>query len=176
MAPNVAPLLHAPRRPAVFNTAWWLWVGLFGWLTGALVGCVGGFQETRFLRCQTRPVDDERKSYELHDPFGDDRSGPSTQTRPRGFEVPRTDTRRDYDLRTMRSSLGASPLYSGVDPTGRPVPVDNYRPAPTARLLLPQAGCKSNRWRRRPARSLLRDAHFLLLGRHHCRCGGFLLQ
>lgn len=57
------------------------------------VGC----QETRYVSCVPRRPDVEAASYKFNDPFPDDTIGPKTFSRPRDFDVPRTDTRKTFD-------------------------------------------------------------------------------
>lgn len=76
-----------------------------------------------------RDLRTESKYYSLHDPFPDEVAGPDTATRPRTFEEPRSDTRRDFDLRLLLSMSGqpqsptmasrplhGSPLVSPIAP------------------------------------------------------------
>ena len=70
----------------------------------------GGCQETRYLSCIPRPPAVEAKSYDLHDPYPDETIGPKTGTRPRDFEIPRSDTRKTYDLRNLQSARATAPL------------------------------------------------------------------
>lgn len=91
-----------------------------------------------FAWCQ-RDVRSEPKYYALHDPFPDETAGPDTATRPRAFEEPRSDTRRDFDLRLLLSMSGSpqsprmssrplhgSPLVSPISPA---VPIQAISPA-----------------------------------------------
>lgn len=72
-------------------------------LAGSCLGC----QETRFLTCQPRDPRVETKTYELvHDPFADESLGPDTFSRPRDFQQPRTEERKDLEVRS-RSAAGA---------------------------------------------------------------------
>jgi hypothetical protein len=81
-----------------------------------------------FAGC-TRDVRTESKLYTLHDPFPDEIAGPDTASRPRAFEEPRSDTRRNFDLRLLLSMSGqpqpatmasrplhGSPLVSPIEP------------------------------------------------------------
>ncbi len=70
-----------------------------------LAGC-RGTQETQFLKCMPRPAQVEAQSYNIHDPFPDERAGPNTFTRPRAFIAPRTDARKDFDLRYLKAAYG----------------------------------------------------------------------
>jgi hypothetical protein len=74
-------------------------------LAGGLAGC----QETRFLSCRTRDPRVESRSYDLHDPFADEEMGPETYSRPRDFQLPRSDTRKTFDLRNLQASRGINP-------------------------------------------------------------------
>ena len=80
------------------------WLALILFITGSL-GC----QETRFISCRTRDPGVEARSYDLHDPFPDESIGPETYSRPRAFEVPRTDERKAFDYRNLQSSRGVTP-------------------------------------------------------------------
>lgn len=77
-----------------------------------------GCQETRFLSCRVREPSVETRSYDLHDPFPDEDIGPKTFTRPRTFQVPRSDTRKSFDLRNLQASKGVTPPQMLWDPTG----------------------------------------------------------
>ena len=70
-----------------------------------LAGCCGT-QETRLLRCMPRNPAVEAQSYNLHDPFPDEEAGPNTFTRPRAFMEPRSDTRKNLDLRYLKAAYG----------------------------------------------------------------------
>ncbi len=70
-----------------------------------MAGC-RGTQETQYLKITPRPAQAEIQSYNIHDPFPDEDAGPNTFTRPRAFMVPRTDTRKDYDLRYLKAAYG----------------------------------------------------------------------
>lgn len=87
--------------------------GRWGWslvVLGAL-GCIGA-PETRFLSCMPRPPEVERRSYDYHDPFADEKAGPATQSRPRAFQEPRSDTRKTFDLRFLQAlhPTGGNPV------------------------------------------------------------------
>jgi hypothetical protein len=96
-----------------------------------LGGCIGP-AETQHLSCIPRRPDIEARSYDWHDPFPDENSGPDTATRPRAFVEPRSDTRKLFDLRffeahhptAARGQLVRAPQsYSG--PTVA-TPLPNY--------------------------------------------------
>ena len=102
-----------------------------------LMGC--GTPETRFLTWQPRPARLEVQSYELHDPFPDEDAGPKTGVRPRIFLEPRSDTRKNLDLRYINAAYGfpqrpsnywdpAAPFGPGPSPV-QPV----WRATPAAR-------------------------------------------
>lgn len=111
----------------------------------AVGGCVGP-AETQFLSVTPRRPDIEARSYDWHDPFPDENSGPDTATRPRSFVEPRSDTRKLFDLRFFeahhptaargqlvrgpQSGVIASPLPNYPYPTGQP-------PMAAAPVLLP---------------------------------------
>ena len=85
-----------------------------------MAGCCG-IQETRFLSCAPRDPSVEAQSYNLHDPFPDEHAGPNTFTRPRAFIEPRSDTRKNFDLRFLKAAYGfPQQRYSSLDtlPTG----------------------------------------------------------
>jgi hypothetical protein len=81
-----------------------------GWRAGTcaavlcLAGC-NGPQQRFYAWCQ-RDLRTEARTYEFHDPFPDELAGPQTEVRPRQFEEPRSDTRKDYDLRLLESMAG----------------------------------------------------------------------
>lgn len=92
-----------------------------GWHILILVAAAGslGCQETRFLSCRPRDSSVESRSYDVHDPFPDEDIGPDTFTRPRTFQVPRSDTRKSFDLRNLQASQGVSaPVQAYWDPLG----------------------------------------------------------
>lgn len=64
----------------------------------------GGCQETRLVSCVPRRPAVEAQSYDIHDPFPDDEIGPNTFSRPRTFDVPRSDTRKTFDLRNLQAA------------------------------------------------------------------------
>lgn len=81
-----------------------------------LAGC--GTPETRLLSWQPRPAALETQSYNLHDPFPDEEAGPKTGTRPRIFLEPRTDTRKNLDLRFIKAAYGfPQQRYAYWDPS-----------------------------------------------------------
>ena len=86
----------------------WSAIGLCG-----LCGCTTtGPCQRLFAWCQ-RDVRNEARLYDLHDPYPDCIAGPDTVTRPRDFVDPRTDSRRDYDLRLLLSMVGG-PVPAGL--------------------------------------------------------------
>ena len=81
-----------------------------------LAGCCGA-PETRFLTLSPRSPAVESQSYNLHDPFPDESAGPNTFTRPRAFMEPRSDTRKNLDLRYLKAAYGfPQQRYSLWDP------------------------------------------------------------
>ncbi len=93
--------------------------------------------ECPFWNGYGRNLTAESRMYEFHDPFPDEKSGPHTEYRPRGFMQPRTDTRRDFDLRLLLSMSSGSPgpLYSKgqpartlVSPIAPAVPIQAAQP------------------------------------------------
>lgn len=108
-----------------------------------LVGC-NGPQQRFFAWCQ-RDLRTEARTYEFHDPYPDEVAGPDTDTRPRTFQEPRSDTRKDFDLRLLLSMSGGSngPIlsrrpfngarsYNGalVSPISPAVPMQPYAAGP----------------------------------------------
>lgn len=93
-------------------------------------GCVGP-EETQFLSLYERNPTVEARSYDWHDPFPDERVGPDTATRPLAFNEPRSDTRKNLDLRflqAMHPSAG-QPHYAGLPAVQGPaVPGPNGYP------------------------------------------------
>ena len=109
-------------------------------LLTAAAGCCGT-QETRFLSCLPRNPTVEAQSYNLHDPFPDEHAGPNTFTRPRAFIEPRTDTRKNLDLRYLKAAYGfPQQRYSlwdnptSVETTSYPVQPLWRTPQPTASM------------------------------------------
>ena len=89
------------------------WAGLL-WIV-FLSGC--GLPETRYLTCLARPAAVETQSYNLHDPFPDEDAGPNTFTRPRSFMEPRSDSRKNLDLRFLKAAYGfPQQRYAAWDP------------------------------------------------------------
>lgn len=98
-------------------------MGRGAWGVGLLLlgGCVGP-RETQFLRCAPRSLNVEARSYEYHDPFADEAAGPSTFTRPRTFSEPRSDTRKQFELRNLQAlhpNAGRTQFASGPQPLWR---------------------------------------------------------
>lgn len=124
-------------------------MGRWAWLLPLIAGgCVGPY-ETRYLTLYQRAPSVEARSYEAHDPFPNKMAGPDTYSRPRDFIDPRTDTRKNFDLRflTAMHPTAGQPHLAGVPvvqgpavpgPGGRPIPtgspVANY-PYPNAPAL-----------------------------------------
>ena len=77
------------------------WLVLFLVVAGSGLGC----QETRFLSWRPRNPRAEVVTYELaHDPFPDETIGPKTYSRPRAFEVPRSEEYKDLVWRNRRAA------------------------------------------------------------------------
>ena len=91
-----------------------------GWLTLILVVVSGlGCQETRFLSCRARDPGVESRSFDVHDPFPDDKMGPETFSRPSTFQEPRTDDRKSFDIRNLQAARGIIPSTQAYwDPRG----------------------------------------------------------
>lgn len=104
-----------------------------GWVLAltfvGMAGCTTTSPCQRMFAGCRRNLGLESKTYTLHDPFPDELAGPDTATRPRAFEEPRSDTRRDFDLRLLFSMSGqpltptmasrplhGSPLVSPIEP------------------------------------------------------------
>jgi len=110
-------------------------------LVVACSGCIGPY-ETRYLSCIPRRPDVEARSYDWHDPFPDERIGPETASRPRAFQEPRSDTRKNFDLRflqamhpTAGTQLAPGPMWPGYgNPglAGTPFPPPSSAPGPVA--------------------------------------------
>ena len=81
-------------------------------------GCISPLN-TRLPTVESRHPELEKRSYERHDPFADRLKGPDTQTRPRGFDIQRTEPRRALEDRMLQGS-----------------PLENEPPAPR----LPRTG------------------------------------
>jgi hypothetical protein len=99
---------HAKER------GWWM-------IVLVLAGCQNT-PETRFLSWFPRPAAQERRSYDLHDPFPDEQLGPNTFTRPRGFVQPRTEQRKTNDLQFLQAAREFAPrtqaFWDPVSPSG----------------------------------------------------------
>jgi hypothetical protein len=75
----------------------------------------------------------ERRAFEFHDPFVIEDLGPETFTRPRTFQEPRGETRKDFDLRFLQA---AAPRPSVVWARGPQWP-GHYAPQLTGRERFP---------------------------------------
>ncbi|MDP1797586.1 MAG: hypothetical protein Q8K78_08900 [Planctomycetaceae bacterium] len=103
----------------------WMVTGLF------LAGCIGP-QETRLLTCTPRDLNVEARSYDSHDPFADESSGPDTASRPRTFVEPRSDSRKALNMRQLQAMYphAGGPVFArGPQPLWR---------VPGATVLAPQ--------------------------------------
>lgn len=112
---------------------WWAMsaCGLF------FAGCIGP-QETRLLTCNMRDLNVEARSYDSHDPFADENSGPDTFSRPRSFVEPRSDSRKALNMRqlaAMYPNAGNTMFARGPQPLW---------PVPGATVSLPPAGSVAN--------------------------------
>jgi len=96
------------------------------WSVFLLVVCGGCFnaQNTRFPSFQTWTPGVENEAYERQDPFPDPDIGPSLESTPRGYDRPRSESRRAAEQRMFQ---------------GLPVGPENVRPG------VPQGGLKSDR-------------------------------
>lgn len=108
-----------------------------GWAltVGALfcAGCIGP-QETRLLTCNMRDLNVEARSYDSHDPFADENSGPETFSRPRTFVEPRTDSRKALSMRQLAAMY---PNAGNTQFARGPQPLWNL---PGSTVLAPQSG------------------------------------
>lgn len=104
------------------------------WAAGIVgfAGCVGP-EETRYLSYFQRAPDVESRSYDWHDPFPDEMVGPDTATRPRTFLEPRSDTRKNFDLRFLQAMhpTAGKTQFAAV-PRGPARPGPNGTPIPTS--------------------------------------------
>ena len=93
---------------------------------GLALACTGCFnaQNTRFPSLYTWMPNAENEAYERQDPFPDPDIGPSTDSTPRGYDRPRSESRRAAEQRMFQ---------------GLPVGPENVRPG------VPQGGLKSDR-------------------------------
>jgi hypothetical protein len=109
---------------------WW-WAASAGGLIFA--GCLGP-QETRLLSCNMRDLNVEARSYDHHDPFADEGSGPETFSRPRTFVEPRSDSQKAFNMRqlsAMYPNAGNTMFARGPQPLWR---------LPSSTVLAPQPG------------------------------------
>lgn len=77
--------------------------GLARWLLpGAVLvcGCLNPFT-TKLPSVHPRHPEAEKKSYQLHDPYPSEELGPETLSRPRGFDVPRSEQRRALESQML---------------------------------------------------------------------------
>lgn len=95
-----------------------LLLGLLAALSLAL-GCVSP-GNTRLPQVEARHPIVERRSWEAHDPFPDTDQGPSTFTRPPGFETQRTEPRRAWEDRMFRSFGTPTAVPAPPAPAGGP--------------------------------------------------------
>jgi hypothetical protein len=109
------------------------WTGTLLALMMAGGGCIGP-AETQFLSCYPRRPDVEARSYDWHDPFPEERIGPDTATRPRSFVEPRSDSRKQFDLRFFEAHHPSASRASLV--RNRPLPPWNGQ-APVVASPLP---------------------------------------
>lgn len=94
----------------------------FGLACGLAALCLQGCTSVRvpqFLGLCRRDLRTESRLYEFHDPFPNESAGPDTVTRPLAFDAPRSDTRRDFDLRLLLSMAPGAP---GSALAARPTP------------------------------------------------------
>jgi hypothetical protein len=67
-----------------------------------LAGCASPYT-TRLPTVGINPPLAEKRAYERHDPFPNERIGPDTQTRPLGFVDPRTEDRKALEGRMLNA-------------------------------------------------------------------------
>lgn len=97
---------------------WWWAAGMCGLF---FAGCIGP-QETRLLTCNMRDLNVEARSYDSHDPFADENSGPETFSRPRTFVEPRSDSQKAFNMRklsAMYPNAGGTQFARGPQPLWR---------------------------------------------------------
>lgn len=81
---------------------------LLGIASALFCGCVNPVN-TRLPTLGTPPAPVEQQSYSIHDPFPDEELGPSTMSRPRGFDEPRAEPRKTLESRALLG-LDRAPL------------------------------------------------------------------
>ena len=90
-------------------------------LGGVVAGCFNP-AVTRLPTLEPSHPAIEKRSLERHDPFPNDRLGPATQVRPRAFEEPRTEPRKNLEEDILQGRIRAggvpqgtrNPQYPGV--------------------------------------------------------------
>lgn len=112
----------------------------WAWIAGILAcaGCISP-RDTQFLSWYARPVNVEARAFEYHDPFPDESAGPDTATRPHAYREPRSDTRKELELRVLQAyhpTSGGTQFARGPQPLWR-LPVANATPAYAPTSVLP---------------------------------------
>ena len=96
------------------------------WLMAQIALVSGCFSPARTRYPTWEPGDPraEKRAYELHDPLPDRTTGPDTLSRPRGFELQRTEPRRALEGRPQMVAPMGSPEYlpPPTGPTGSQYP------------------------------------------------------
>lgn len=96
------------------------WIVLPGCILGGLSmlsGCIST-ADTRLPTLFPRHPTVEKRASELFDPYPDSLAGPGTNQRPLGFGLPRTEPRRDLELRALR----LRPMVPGQPSSALPPP------------------------------------------------------
>lgn len=117
-------------RRIVTDMRCWCALSVFGLV---FAGCIGP-RETRLLTCNMRDLNVEARSYDSHDPFADENSGPETFSRPRTFVEPRSDSRKALNMRqlaAMYPNAGDTMFARAPQPLWR---------LPGSTVLAPQSG------------------------------------
>ncbi len=121
------------RRIVTDMRSWWA-MSACGLI---FAGCIGP-QEMRLLTCNMRDLNVEARSYDSHDPFADESSGPETFSRPRTFVEPRSDSRKALNMRqlsAMYPNAGNTIFARGPQPLWR---------LPGSTVLVPQPGAMAS--------------------------------
>jgi hypothetical protein len=113
----------------------------WAWLAGIVTctGCISP-RDTQFLSWYARPVNVEARAFEYHDPFPDESAGPDTATRPHAYLEPRSDTRKEFELRVLQAYHPAAggPQYArGPQPLWRIPPATALSPQYAPKSVLP---------------------------------------
>lgn len=86
-----------------------------------LCGCLS--PNTQMPQLMHRPPEVEKRSYAFHDPYPDVEFGPEMSQRPRGFDEPRTNTRRSKETRALVDLIRGAPTpVPAMSPLGSKYP------------------------------------------------------